>query len=786
MNFTPYLILLIMHSIQVNCDPGCPFPSCTSVLHSNNNTCSIYCNSISLPERGDSNIISLTTFSLTGLKNLQADSFANFSIDYIIIDKSDLQSIDQNVFRNIINLNRIKFNSVNNIENIFNPNCFFYLQNITFGIEFSNFSQTLFSNLMDQTKTILSKINKISFSDGFSTNLKLNLTSLNNLIKIEFFSVQMESLSIILSLNLNDSLFSNCIIKNIYLDGTLNSYKLRSLTFKNISLEYIQLDSIKLLNNLNLMFNKLRSLSNISLAGSTVDFLSSLDLSYNLLTDIDSDYFKILNNLRDLKLDYNPLSNYKFNNLNLLDRLGLSYCNLSSLKGNFTLLHHLNLQGNLFKDVSFLNQTYSSKLQYLYLSNNLIENLDFPYLLPNLDTLNLNNNKLKLLKNSYFQNLPSLRELYLEFNLIESIEFPYLANLTYLVLNFNKITVLKNADFKNLPSLKSLYLTSNLIYQIESDTFKFLGRLEIIFLDNNYLSSFPSISDVNKLISFRNQNSNLTFLADYSFQRYITPNKSADFSLNIFLDKNNLTSVGSKLFCSKLSNPYFTLGFGLVMDDLNILNKCSLRQLTSARILLFSQKTPNCDLLLMAQKYSIYIYGPFNILYLLGAPLYSTSSLCKGYVLKDDCDTLVNQKYNCNFSLTDYNRTTTMVIGYSHIFSYKLNHQICSIGKNNICFKSEYITIFCSAKQTDPSYNATSIYDLGYSFTDSVKTFDYLDGSKTIYHELSNTHIILTKWIYDRTTYYNIYLRAPKYIYSKSSGLLVDSCGANRKKDLMI
>ena len=120
----------------------------------------------------------------------------------------------------------------------------------------------------------------------------------------------------------------------------------------------------------------------------------------------------------------------------------------------------------------------------------------FSIALENLKCLNLNSNRIKVLKDFGFKSLTSLEELYLGYNCIETISgnaFVGLKSLKKLILTSNRIKYFHENTFCALKSLEILYLSSNRIERLNKNFFHGLTSISSIYLLNNPIRSFNKL-----------------------------------------------------------------------------------------------------------------------------------------------------------------------------------------------------------------------------------------------------------------------------------------------------
>lgn len=219
--------------------------------------------------------------------------------------------------------------------------------------------------------------------------------------------------------------------------------------------------------------NKFKTMGN--LANQELLISSSLESLILDNCDIDSIHGRSplsgLNNLRVLKLNFNPLLRIQNLISSTLKSLYVSNCQLSTLNHN-----------------EFM---YLPSLIYLKMShNNRLELSDSAY--------NLFSDSLKFLDISFcnvlqpnLQGFPNLRKALINHNMVRSLrsnEFVNNTKLEYLDLSYNNIGSLKSDTFRGLNMLKYLDLSWNEIANIPEDTLLEMPSLTQIKLARNYLT----------------------------------------------------------------------------------------------------------------------------------------------------------------------------------------------------------------------------------------------------------------------------------------------------------
>jgi Leucine-rich repeat (LRR) protein len=282
--------------------------------------------------------------------------------------------------------------------------------------------------------------------------------------------------------------------------------------------------------------------------------IHSLTLSANKLTKLSPDTFRDVLRLMKLDLSNNRLkllNSVMFNPLaSSLHTLNLSRnflsemepARLTNLFAKLKKLKNLRLNQNrfFFMAPNFLKL---ETLEYLDLSSNMIEILNDPesneYLLPsNLIELNLEQNRIKQLSDSWFTHMQKLK---------------------YLNLENNEISQLSEASFTSVKNLRTLNLNRNNLKHIPSKLFYMLNNLEFLGLSG--------------------QKERLERVEQFAFDRESNQNMIH----RIDLSNNQIGEVDSRAFCVR-NNKYrpfvnvkeFDLSFN---SDLNRLDACVLRQL---------------------------------------------------------------------------------------------------------------------------------------------------------------------------------------------------------------
>ncbi|XP_028637671.1 toll-like receptor 5 [Grammomys surdaster] len=246
-----------------------------------------------------------------------------------------------------------------------------------------------------------------------------------------------------------------------------------------------------------------------SLASSSV---LQLDLSHGYIFSLNPQLFETLKDLKILNLAFNKINKIgdnAFYGLDSLQILNLSYNLLGELyNSNFyglSRVAYIDLQRNHIGIIQ--DQTFSllKKLQTLDLRDNALKTIGF---IPSIETVFLGGNKLTHLPRIRF----TANFIELSGNRLENLSDLYfllrVPQLQFLILNQNRLSSCKavHTTSENL-SLEQLFLTENMLQLAWEtglcwDIFKGLSRLQILYLNNNYLNFLPP-GIFNNLVALR-------------------------------------------------------------------------------------------------------------------------------------------------------------------------------------------------------------------------------------------------------------------------------------------
>ncbi len=224
--------------------------------------------------------------------------------------------------------------------------------------------------------------------------------------------------------------------------------------------------------------------------------ITSLNLSDKALSEIPSEVF-LCTNLKKLKLSNNqltkiPLAICKLHKLEVLDlsnnKLYQLHAGIFRLERLKTLVLSNNQIKSLPKQINNLKQ-----LKILILQNNDIESIDNLTILPNLEKLNINHNKIKSL--NWLQNCLSLKSAWIGNNPIQEFTYQNIKTLQNLKHLFT-LSVF-NDDFNRNPEYLSLAkLKGNILYSEEYRTIMKFSNNNNIAIKKTEMMEHKSISNM--------------------------------------------------------------------------------------------------------------------------------------------------------------------------------------------------------------------------------------------------------------------------------------------------
>nr|XP_022901601.1 protein toll-like [Onthophagus taurus] len=412
--------------------------------------------------------------------------------------------------------------------------------------------------------------------DGFINliTIKIEFNFLREVLNIFKYSPKIEKVSF--QSNQIDSIPNGINAPNL-ITLHLNNNKLKNLSENfflnspNISLLELSANPIGYLPD-NLLFN-LKNLKRISIGfeGDDIKLNNLFQENQKLLTvkfrggniTLSSNLFKNLNNLESLFIYNSKLKELPkdlFKNTTNINSITIREAGLTTLPNG------------IFSDLN--------RLKSLDLSSNKLTEWKYEYYarkLPKLETLNLDNNELKIIGQSSFMNLPELQTLQ---------------------MNSNKITSLLREAFDINNKLVKLELNNNNLSEDE-DSFNYLRSMETLKINNNSFSEFPDVNshvqlkmmemkynklrrfDLLSILALRKVDLTgnlINRLDNFIIFNMSTLNYPRSYERELVLNKNPIwcdCSVYSLIQWINNDNPKFNM----IIDDL----KCSYPQRLSSR-----------------------------------------------------------------------------------------------------------------------------------------------------------------------------------------------------------
>lgn len=222
---------------------------------------------------------------------------------------------------------------------------------------------------------------------------------------------------------------------------------------------------------------------------------------------------------------------------------------------------------NKLKALSAFIFQHTSKLQYLFLSNNEIEyiNPDAFFGLENLKYLDLSWNRLRSIKNDLFYILKNLDEINLSFNKIHELDY-YNFNVKKIILNNNRLTSLNiKGSMIEIQACNNkitlLHIESDIIENLDlnnnsiTDLRNISKLTSIKYLDVSYnnidTNTYYNLNSLSELIELNLVDVQLCCLTDKTFNKLtklekldIRQNDFKIYDLNILRPLNNLKELG--------------------------------------------------------------------------------------------------------------------------------------------------------------------------------------------------------------------------------------------------
>lgn len=497
--------------------------------------------------------------SFNAISELRKDSKIDSKLSIIDLSHNVISVIPDNYFENFPNLihlnmshNEIKSFSILTFEGLADLETLHLSYNKIdkIGMYFARF-QNLKELSLDHNE--LSSVDEISFKI-MSKLVKLNL-SFNKIISIDDSSFQ--SMVDLEMLQLNDN-----VLKTISRSMFINNNKLRVLDLSGNNITGIESYSFKgkYITQLSLHDNLITGLLDKSIIAG-INALS-FNFSGNNITSLGPDLFTDSHlQLQSVNLSMNLISEINYNtfrNLGFLVSLDLSNNRLQSLHFDFSDLSSLvifkarnNLIGKItrdsFKDVK--------TLQSIDLSNNLITEIDiFSFIdLKHVSYLDLSNN-----------HLPST---------ITTNTFSGLSETSALVLQYSKINTIEDGAFNGMAALIYLNVSHSDIQVLNFNTFNYTGSISTLDLSHNRMKEFRvNNSDLQSLIELHLNDNQIDIITNQTLMGL----KSLQ---QLYLNNNNILQIDSAALNNLLSLTDLTLSSNVdMMLDLSIFSNLSLTE----------------------------------------------------------------------------------------------------------------------------------------------------------------------------------------------------------------
>jgi Leucine-rich repeat (LRR) protein len=492
-----------------------------------------------LTEPFESNILELylSENKLTTIKQRTFNGL--FKLQILYLDKNEIESIEANSFltepfeSNILELylseNKLTTIKQRTFNGLFNLQILHLNKNEIAEIEKNSFANL---NQLKELKIVSNKIKKI---------------------KNEIF-FRIESLHCLY-------LYQNSIenMENIPFNTLFNLKRLHLFSNKIRQIKFGYFIDLHLLDELRLDKNEIVSLELNTFVG--LEKLNTLDLSANKIKKIENGVFYELKNLIQLDLHLNDITQIEMNTF--IDLNNLKYLNLDS--NQISTMKNVQFNSNLeqislrFNMLTNLNEINSSSLKYLHVSNNRLQEINFKNtFLPNLEYMDLSQNRLILIKAESFFNIKNLKNLNLSYNKLDlESEFKNILHLKgqslleTLDLSFNEIKYFEsNLTFQYLDSLKYLNLSNNKLKFIDSFVFGFLIKLNELNLASNNIS-FLNASCFFNLRSLKKLSMNFNKINSTDF---LKSNKNDLYNLEYLnLEENKIVFINERHFQSYLN-----------------------------------------------------------------------------------------------------------------------------------------------------------------------------------------------------------------------------------------
>ncbi|XP_047997024.1 chaoptin-like [Leguminivora glycinivorella] len=289
-----------------------------------------------------------------------------------------------------------------------------------------------------------------------------------------------------------------------------------------------------------------------------VTSLEELDLSHNVIRDLDSSSFGSLFRLKQLNLAFNEIDNIPdgiFVNVTSLEELDLSNNSISKLNNNtFSSLSGLKVLKLANNKIIDLDGALNSLkfLKHLYLGGNQIQNIDMQSLkmVDDLETFDVSGNNLEniasdmLARHWHYSDINSKCRIILSNN-----------NLVSLPNATSETLIRRLEEEKNNRSLNhiqtKLDLSKNYITNIEFYAFRYILYLTSLDLSQNRLTDFVVHAEDLKHVKWLNLSNN--YIRNLNYESFLL----MDHIENLDLSFNQLENVPDPNFLSIKSMPMY-------------------------------------------------------------------------------------------------------------------------------------------------------------------------------------------------------------------------------------
>ena len=206
-----------------------------------------------------------------------------------------------------------------------------------------------------------------------------------------------------------------------------------------------------------------------------------LDLSYTPIGIFPEHLVDDMNDLENLKMEWNQFGTIPSNSFNSLTKLKILTLSCNQLTS---------LPNDIFLPLVSLNALHIDHNNIKYLHDDIFKSLT------KLEILNISSNRIGYLHNDIFKSLTALKELHMESNKLKTISDDLLKPLTMLqILNisFNNLTTISNDIFSPLTALNEIDMCCNKITDLADTSFDSLVHLTNLDMSYNKLKILPNV-----------------------------------------------------------------------------------------------------------------------------------------------------------------------------------------------------------------------------------------------------------------------------------------------------